>query len=79
MSTVLLGRSLRHRYNGHVGAAFGFGSELNFSVYEREQRVIFTEAYITAGVPRGAALARKDIAGDDDLAARLLQAKPPAR
>jgi hypothetical protein len=30
-------------------------------------------------MPRGAALTRKDIAGDDDLAARLLQAKAAAR
>ena len=79
MSTVLFGRSLRHRYNGHVGAAFGFGSELNLSVNESEQRVIFAHADITAGVPFGAALARKDIAGEHDFAAGRLQAEPPAR
>ena len=66
MVYLLLGRCLGHRYDGHVGAAFGFGSELNFPVYEREQRVIFAEAYIAAGVPRGAALTRQDIAGNDE-------------
>ena len=59
--------------------AIGFGSELYFSVYEREQRVILAEAYIAAGVPGGAALARKDIAGNDDFAAGFLQTKTPAR
>ena len=75
MSTVLLGRSLRHRYNGHVGAAFSFRCELNLSIDEREQGVIFAGADVTAGVPFGAALARKDIAGDDGFAAEQLQAK----
>ena len=40
---LLLGRGLRHRYDRHVGAAFGFGSELNLSVDEREQRVILAD------------------------------------
>jgi hypothetical protein len=79
LSTVLLGRSLRHRYNRHVGAAFGFLSELNLSVYEREQSVIRADSDVAAGMPRGAALARQDVAGHDDLAARFLQAKAPAR
>ena len=78
MSTVLLGRSLRHRYNGYVGAAFSFRCELNLSIDEREQRMILASADITAGVPFGAALARKDIAGEHDLAAGRLQAEPPA-
>jgi hypothetical protein len=79
LSTGLLGRSLRHRYNGHEGAAFSFRCELNLSIDEREQRVIFTGADITAGMPFGAALARKDIAGEHDLAAGRLQAEPTAR
>ena len=79
MSTVLLGRSLRHRYNGHVGAAFSFRCELNLSIDEREQGVIFAGADVTAGVPFGAALTRKDIAGEHDLTAGRLQAEPPAR
>ena len=60
---LLLGRSLRHRYNGHVCAAFGFVCELNLSIDEREQGVIGATADIAAGMPGGAALARKDIAG----------------
>src|ERR1700687_297217 len=79
LSTVLLGRGLRHRYDGDVSAAFGFGSELNFSVYECEQRVILADSDIAAGMPFGAALACKDIAGEHDLAAGRLQAEPPAR
>src|SRR6188768_4034934 len=79
LSTVLLGRSLRHRYNGHVGAAFSFRCELNLSIDEREQGVIFAGADVTAGMPFGAALTRKDIAGEHDLAAGRLQAEPPAR
>src|SRR5664280_782228 len=76
---LLLGRGLRHRYDGDVGAAFSFGSELNLSVDEREQRVILAETDIAAGMPFGAALARQDIAGEHDLAAGRLQAEPPAR
>ena len=79
MSTVLLGRNLRHRYNGHVGAAFSFRCELNLSIDESKQRVIFAGTDITAGVPFGAALARKNITGKHDLAAGRLQAEPPAR
>src|SRR4029077_14450183 len=69
LSTVLLGRNLRHRYNGHVGAAFSFRCELNLSIDESKQRVIFAGTDITAGVPFGAALARKNITGKHDLAA----------
>src|SRR3954447_23044936 len=36
----LLGRSLRHRKYGYEFAAFIFGSELNLSIDQREQRVI---------------------------------------
>ena len=82
LSTVLLGRGLRHRYNGHVGAAFSFRCELNLSIDEREQGVIFAGADIAAGVPFGAALTRKDIAGEHDLAASTTSrraAGPPSR
>jgi hypothetical protein len=78
MSTVLLCRSLRHRYNGHVGAAFSFRCELNLSIDEREQRVIFAGADITTGVPFGAALARKDIAGEHDFAVDFKPSRRPA-
>ena len=79
MSTVLLGHCLRHRYYGHVGAAFSFRCELNLSIDEREQGVILAGTDIAAGVPFGAALARNDIAGEHDLAAVRLQAEPLAR
>jgi hypothetical protein len=72
---LLLRRSLRHRYDGHVNAAFGFGCELNFSMDERKQRVIPAKADIAAGMPLGAALARKDVAGQDAFPAEYLQAK----
>ena len=78
-STVLLGRSLRHRYNGHVGAAFCFGSELNLSVNECEQRVILANTDIAAGMPFGSALARENVAGEHDFTAGRLQAEPLAR
>src|SRR6185437_6847606 len=79
LSTVLLGRCLRHRYYGYLGAAFSFRCELNLSIDEREQRVIFAGTDIAAGVPFGAALTRKNIAGEHALAAGRLQAEPPAR
>src|SRR2546423_5338730 len=65
----LLRRSLRHRNHGYVGAALGFRGEFDFSVGQCEQGVILAYAHIFAGMPFGAALARKDIAGDHRLAA----------
>src|SRR5882672_3392395 len=55
-STVLLGRSFRHREYGNVSAAFTFDVERNVTVNFREQGVIFAEADISAGVPLGAPL-----------------------
>src|SRR4029453_10856061 len=72
-STVLLGRSLRHRNDRYVDAAFGFGVERETSVAECEKRVILADSDIAAGVPLGAALARDDIAGEDGFAAEQLQ------
>jgi hypothetical protein len=78
-STVLLGRCLRHRYNGYESAAFGFRNELNFSIKESEKGVVPAHAYIAAGMPCGTALATNDVSGKRDLAARFLQAKATAR
>jgi hypothetical protein len=75
----LLGCSLRHRNNRYDFAAFGFGSERNLSIDEREQGVVFAGADIIAGVPFGAALTRKDVAGENALTAKHLQAKATAR
>src|SRR5918911_2097349 len=71
----LLCRSLRHRDHGYVRAAFGLRLELHFSVGQCEQRVIFAYAHVLAGMPFGAALARKDIAGKDRLAAEQFHAE----
>jgi len=79
MSTVLLGRSLRHRYNGYESAAFSFIGELNLSIDKREQRVILARSDIAAGMPFGAALARNDVASEHRFAAEHFQAEAAAR
>src|SRR5665647_1755402 len=76
---LLLSCCFHHRYDGDVGAAFGFGCELNFTGGERVQRMVGAHADITAGMPSGTALAANDVAGIGDLATRLLQPKAPAR
>src|SRR5229473_896525 len=75
----LVCRGLRHRDHGYVGAAFGLGLELDSPVGQREQRVILADAHVLAGVPFGAALARKDIAGEHRLAAEQFHAEATAR
>src|ERR1700688_3211847 len=75
----LVCRSLRHRDHGYVGAALGFGLELHFSVGQCEQCVILAYAHVLAGVPFGAALARKNIAGEHRLAAEQFHAEATAR
>ena len=74
----LFGCCFHHRYDGNVGAAFGFSCELNFSVDEREQRMIFAHADIAAGMPSGAALATNDVARRSHLAARFFQSEAAA-
>src|ERR1043166_7364755 len=76
-SAVLLGRRLRDRHYGHVGAAFCFGTKRDLSVYECEKRVILAHSHIMAGVPFGAALARENVAGEDRLPAEQLHAEAP--
>src|SRR5580704_11279586 len=78
VTAVLLGRSLRHRNDRYVDAAFCFGTELNLSISQREQRMILAETHILAGMPLGAALAREDIAGHDRLPAEQLDAESTA-
>jgi hypothetical protein len=75
---LLLGGCFHHRYDGDVGAAFGFSGELNFAVDKREQGMVFAHADVTAGMPHGAALTSDDVAGDGQLATRLLQAEAAA-
>jgi hypothetical protein len=78
-STVLLGRSLRHRNNGYVGAAFGFGVEFNATVTESEQSVILTHSDVGAGMPLGTALTRKNVAGNRRLPAEQFDTEATAR
>lgn len=79
MSTVLLRCTLRRRKYRNSRAAFGFRSELNLSINECEQRVVFAHAYIAAGMPLRAALTRKHVASEDDLATKRFQAEATAR
>src|SRR5262245_4352261 len=74
----LFGRSLRHREHRYENAALGFGTELDATVDQREQRVVLGQADIGAGMPFGAALPRNDVAGEHLLAAENLQAEPLA-
>src|SRR6266542_3186835 len=76
---ILASRSLRHRDHGYIGAALGFGLELDSSVGQCEQRVILAYAHVLPGMPFGAALARKDIAGEHRLAAEQFHAEASAR
>src|SRR5262245_18852272 len=79
LSTVLFGRSLRHRIYGYVGAALCFRFELDASINECEQRVILADSDVVAGMPLGPALAHKDIAGEAELPAVQFHAEAAAR
>src|SRR5712691_8194179 len=78
-SAVLLCRRLRHRIYGYVDAAFGFGAELHLTIDECEQRVILAQSDVVAGMPLGAPLARKNVAGEDRLSAERFHAEAPSR
>src|ERR1700752_47893 len=69
LPTVLLGRRLRHRIYGYVGAALCFRFELDASINECKQRVILADSDVVAGMPLGPALAHKDILGEADVLA----------
>src|SRR5262245_37969725 len=75
MSTVLLGRGLRHRNNGYDGAAFGFGAVFDASFDQCKKRMVLADADVLAGVPLGAALAHDDVAGKTMLTAETLHAQ----
>src|SRR5262249_33660219 len=74
----LLGRSLRHREHRYEDPALGFGTELDATVGQREQRMVLAQADIGAGMPLGAPLPRNDVAGQHLLSAENLQPKPLA-
>ncbi len=61
-----------------VDAALGLGREFHLALADREQRVVAAHADAVARVPFGAALAHDDVAGNDALAARLLDPEPPS-
>src|ERR1043165_6518852 len=44
----LFGRSLRHRKDGYVGAAFGFGIERHATISLGQQRVVLADTHILA-------------------------------
>src|SRR4051812_29069083 len=71
----LFGRSLRHRKDGYVGAAFGFGIERDATIDLGEEGVVLADSDILAGVPLGAALARDNVAGQTGLPAKQLDAE----
>src|SRR5688572_3084539 len=71
----LLGRSLRHRKDGYVGAAFGFGIERDATIDFGEQGVVLADPDILAGVPLGAALAHDNVAAAAGFAAEQLHAE----
>src|SRR5215213_2365470 len=68
----LFGRSLRHRKDGYVGAAFGFGIERHATIDLGEQGVVLADTDILAGVPLGAALAHDNVAATTGFAAEQL-------
>src|SRR5690606_10366807 len=72
---IRLLRCFDDRVHRYVGASVGFPSECYGPAAERKERVVTTQADIGAGMPGGAALARDDVAGDDDLAAEFLHAE----
>src|SRR5580698_6905450 len=79
MSTGLLGRGFRHREYRDESATVGFCTKLDMAFDLGEQSMVGTHADIKAGVPGGAALTRKDVAGDHVLAAERLDSKALAR
>jgi hypothetical protein len=66
----------RHR---NKGAALFLTAERHFAFNSGEDRVVPSHTDVGAGVILGTPLAHKNIAGDNDLAAELLDAEPPAR
>ncbi len=57
-------------------AFLAFIFKLYEALYQGEQRIVFAFADIVAGFPLCTALARNDVAAEDMLAAKFLEAKP---
>src|SRR5207248_179629 len=75
----LLGRGILHRANRYERAAVAFGMKFDVAFDFGKQSMVGTHAHIKAGMPRGAALTRDDVAGDHVLAAIGLDSEPLAR
>jgi hypothetical protein len=61
--------------NGNLFAVFAHSLELNLSVDERKQRIVFADAYVIAGFEFGAALSYENVARKHELTVRALNAK----
>ena len=59
---------------GHVDAA-SFFIEVNVTVGESEESVVFTHSNVSTWVPLGSALADEDVSSDDVLATEFLHAE----
>src|SRR4029078_9587251 len=61
----------------HIHATLLLGRVGDFALAKREQCMVLADAHALARMPFRAALANDDIAGEDTLAARLLDPEPP--
>jgi hypothetical protein len=83
MGSVLLGgewQRLRRSLglHGDMHLALGLAGEFHLAVNKGEDRVVAAETHIGARIPLGAALTDQDVAGNDGLAAELLDAEAAA-
>src|SRR6476660_9202590 len=62
----------------NVNAAFLLGREFDVALAKRKQSVVGAHAHAIARMPLGTALPHDDVSRDHALAARLLDAEPPA-
>src|SRR2546428_13670898 len=74
----MCGRPRGPRYDRDESPPAEAFTKLHRAFFQREQRVVAAHADPVAGMKLGATLAHDDVAGNDDLAAELLDAEPPA-
>ena len=70
------GQGLARDDADHLAVARALGFEHHLAVAGREQRVVFADADVGAGMELGAALAYQNIAGQHRLAGEALDAQP---
>src|SRR5690242_13454189 len=63
------------RRDRDIGAPLGAGVESHGAMHLGEERVVAAHIDVVAGMVLGAALTHEDVAGDDELAAILLDAQ----